>query len=126
MVSIPPIDLTRERLVVVVTQHATLRRARRAPGVDEGCEVARSHVHVRCPRVGLLNRFPRVARHPGDVPSADHDDVGEVGNEVDDLRRPIEQRLGDDDDGRTRIGQLVAKVLQSEVRKSVTNLAALR
>ncbi len=26
----------------------------------------------------------------------------------------------------TRIGQLVAKVLQSEVRKSVTNLAALR
>jgi len=26
----------------------------------------------------------------------------------------------------TRIGQLVAQVLQSEVRKSVTNLAALR
>jgi hypothetical protein len=26
----------------------------------------------------------------------------------------------------TRIGQLVAKVLQSEIRKSVTNLAALR
>ena len=114
-------DLAGERLVVVVTEHAALRRAGRAPGVDERAEVGGPDRHGRRRGVDLQHFVPLVhcdlRRRRDLLPGArllavvDHDHVLELREITDDRRDAIGERALYHDDTRAGIAQLMTQVL---------------
>ena len=104
-------DLARQRAVVGVAEHAALREAGGAAGVDEGGEVARADVGEGL-RLGGEQLLPAVHRRPDlRLGVAQHHHVLERWDLVDDALGPVGEVGLDQEHARPGVGQLMAEVL---------------
>ena len=108
-------DLAGEGLVVVVAEHAALRRAGRAAGVDEGGQVGRADVDrrrvVAAGRAGRPRRGTLDAGARSPAPSPITTTWARSGTAVDDPGGPVGQVGLDHEHPRAGVGELVAQVL---------------
>ena len=107
--------------MVVVAEHAALRRARGSPGVDERAEVGRPDRHLQLRIVGAEQRVPLVNPRRGTCADrisrarflavVDHDHVLEVGQLVEDGVDAVGQRALHEHDARSRVAELMPEIL---------------